>query len=235
MKKINSDTAYAVLLMHIKALEKRNDTYAIRNIEQRKLFDLLTSEQKKSIIDKSTETYRRVTNKLHSGGITPDAAYDRLCTHIEDFEKCNDTYHILNIEECELFEVLIPDQKNSVIEKSEQAYWSVINKLCSGKITPMMLNDASRTRSAYIYYLRYLRDTVLKEDHVKAEKLAEEVYTFIQTDDYITDKHYFDEDYFSVLFSTERKNSNVPEIEIRSGFFDKALHKGKAYRSEKTA
>lgn len=226
MKKINSDTAYAILLMHIKALEKRNDTYAIRNINQRKLFDLLTSEQKKSIIDKSTETYRRVTSKLHLGGITSDAAYEKLCTYIEDFEKRNDTDSIFKIEECDLFQVLTPDQKKSIAEKCDSAYSDVVHKLCSGEITPMMLNDASRMRGMYVYYLRYLKDTVLKEDSAKAEKLAEDVYKFILTDDYITDKHYFDEHYFSVLFSTERKKRHVPEIEITNRLFDEALHRG---------
>lgn len=221
MKKINSDTAYAVLLMHIKALEKRNDTYAIRNIEQRKLFDLLTSEQKKSIIDKSTETYRRVTNKLHSGGITPDAAYEELNTQMETLYQCNDGRRIAAIFRNKLYDLLTLEQQDSIDMLKSQM---VLSMLDTGKITPMMLEEQDRSHGKYIRYLKYLRDTVLKKDHVKAERLAEEVYKFIQTDDSVIDKHYFDEDYFSVLFSTERKNSNVPEIEIRSGFFDKALH-----------
>lgn len=223
MKKINSDTAYAVLLMHIKALEKRSDTYAIRNIEHRKLFDLLTSEQKKSIIDKSTETYRRVTNKLHSGGITPDAAYEKLNAQIEALYQCNDGRSIAAICRNKLYDLLTFEQQDNIDMLKSQM---VLSMLDTGKITPMMLEEQDRSHGKYIRYLRYLRDTVLKVDHVKSEKLAEEVYRFIQTDDSVKDKHYFDEDYFSVLFSTERKNSNVPEIEITSGFFDEALHRG---------
>lgn len=153
--------------------------------------------------------------------ISSKAAYTVLCMHIDNLERRYEKYRILSIPETKLYSILTSKKQRDIIDnKIEEAAMSIVGKLSRGEITPMMLPEKCRTRSSYIYYLRYLKHAVLPSDPVKADKLAFEVYTSIMFNDLIVDKSYFERDYFSILLKGKKYG-----VEQKEGnrFFDRAL------------
>lgn len=158
--------------------------------------------------------------------VNSNIAYTVLCMHIDNLEKHYEKYRILSIPESRLYSMLTSKKQRDIIDnKIEEAAMSIVGKLSRGEITPMMLPEKCRTRSSYIYYLRYLKHAVLPADPIKADELAFEVYKSIMFNDLIADKDYFDRDYFDVLLSRGKKYG----VEQKEGnrFFDRALKQNK--------
>lgn len=131
--------------------------------------------------------------------ISVKAAYNILCMRIDSLVKKNDKESILRIEKTRLFQLLTPTYKKRIMDLIIDKAFEVVEKLSSGKITPMELDERNRTRGTYIYYLRHLKYEVLPVDPIKAHKLALSVYLYMLQDKVIDNKSYFDEDYFSIL------------------------------------
>lgn len=156
--------------------------------------------------------------------INSNLAYAILCMHIDNLEKRYDRYRILNITGSRLYSMLTSEKQKSMIDdKIESAYFAIAGKLCRGEITPMMLPEKCRTRSSYIYYLRYLKNAVFPSDPVKADELASEAYKSILLNPLIENKDYFEEHYFSVLFANRRKY--YVEQKTADRLFDGAIRK----------
>ena len=134
--------------------------------------------------------------------ISVKAAYNILCMRIDSLVKKNDKESILRIEKTRLFQLLTPTYKKRIMDLIIDKAFEVVEKLSSGKITPMELDERNRTRGTYIYYLRHLKYEVLPVDPIKAHKLALSVYLYMLQDKVIDNKSYFDEDYFSILLLT---------------------------------
>lgn len=156
--------------------------------------------------------------------INSNLAYAILCMHIDNLEKRYERFKILNVSESRLYSMLMSEEHRSTINKRiETADMAITGKLSRGEITPMMLPEKCRTRSSYIYYLRYLKNAVFPFDPVKADELASEAYKSILLNPLIENKDYFDEHYFSVLFANRRKY--YVEQKTADRIFDGAIRK----------
>lgn len=154
--------------------------------------------------------------------ISSNLAYTILCMHIENLEKRYEKYRISSIPETKLYAMLTSKKQRDIIDnKIKEAVMSIIGKLSRGEITPMMLPEKCRTRSSYIYYLRYLKEAVYPSDPSEAEKLALEVRLSILVNPLIDDVFYFNKDYFTILLSSRRKT----DVEQKEGsrFFDETV------------
>ena len=149
--------------------------------------------------------------------------YNFLLRRISFMLKENDKSGIEQINNNKLRTFLSDSQLDMLDKEIDTAVFLIVGRLCNGSIAPMQLNDRNKRRSAYIYYLRYLRDVLYEENSALAEKLAFDVYKDIQKNRQITPKSFFDEQYFRVLLP--EVISGVSEEKERNRILNQAKSK----------
>lgn len=162
-------------------------------------------------------------NENKKASLLKQRAYHILKMHMKTLANRNDIKGLEKTLDSRLFKMLPSDLQRAMQEELFEAQYVIIGRLANGEITPMMLTAKNKRKSVYIYYLRYLRDVVHRENPAKAKQLAHDVLLDILFNDKIQNKDAFDDSYFSVIFMW---GENTDEQQRKSNhLFDTAIRK----------